>query len=127
MPEFTKATPMLKARHIDETVGFYAEVLGFQVDTLWPADAPTFAMLDHGPVTVCFDATLWEGEPSMTGQLLFDCDDVRALYESIREHVEVLWGPEVYEYGRREFSVRDPNGYALVFSEPTDDPPTCEG
>lgn len=39
--------------------------------------------------------------------------------------MELLWGPEVYHYGRREFSIRDPNGYELIFSEPTDDPPTC--
>jgi catechol 2,3-dioxygenase-like lactoylglutathione lyase family enzyme len=127
MRQFTKATPMLKARDLQETVAFYVDVLGFTVDTLWPADAPTFAMLDHGAVTVCFDTTLWDGEPAMTGQILFDCDDVRALHGRIADRVEVLWGPQVYDYGRREFSIRDPNGYALVFSEPTDDPPTCEG
>jgi hypothetical protein len=31
----------------------------------------------------------------------------------------------VYQYGRREFAIRDPNGYMIIFTEQTDDPPTC--
>ena len=34
-------------------------------------------------------------------------------------------GPEVYWYGRREFSFQDPDGYAVIISEPTSDPPDC--
>jgi hypothetical protein len=35
--------------------------------------------------------------------------------------VPIEWGPEVYFYGRREFAVRDPDGYLLIFTEPTDE------
>jgi hypothetical protein len=31
----------------------------------------------------------------------------------------------VYHYGRREFTIKDPNGYVLALSESTSDPPTC--
>jgi hypothetical protein len=34
-------------------------------------------------------------------------------------------GAEVYSYGRREFAIRAPDGYLLIFSEETTDPPTC--
>ena len=37
----------------------------------------------------------------------------------------IEWGPEVYWYGRREFAIRDPSGYLIIFSEATTDPPTC--
>jgi hypothetical protein len=37
----------------------------------------------------------------------------------------VEWGPEVYRYARRELAVRDPNGYLVILSEETSDPPTC--
>jgi hypothetical protein len=30
----------------------------------------------------------------------------------------------VYSYGRREFAIRDPDRYVIIFTEPTDDPPT---
>jgi hypothetical protein len=43
----------------------------------------------------------------------------------LRGHVRVDWGPEVYWYGRREFSFRDPDGYPIIISEETADPPTC--
>lgn len=43
-----------------------------------------------------------------------------------RGRVEILWGPEVYHYGMREFAIKDDNGYTLSFGEPTDDP-TADG
>lgn len=127
MATFSKATPMLRARDLDETVRFCVDVLGFSVDTLHPEGAPTFAVLDHGPVSICFDTVLWDADPQMTGQIMFDCSAARALHAAIADRADVLWGPEVYAYGRREFSISDPNGYALVFSKRTDDPPITEG
>jgi hypothetical protein len=38
----------------------------------------------------------------------------------------IEWDPEVYSYRRREFAVRDPNGYLLIFTETTNDPPTTD-
>lgn len=53
-------------------------------------------------------------------------DGVVERHERIEGKAEVLWGPEVYSYGMREFAIKDPNGYQLAFCEPTDDPPTCD-
>ena len=128
-------TPCLKASDLEETVRFYTELLGFRVESLWPPDEPTFVVLDHGPsldrvaVSLMFyseDMVENEPKPGLTGQLTLDVDDVMSLFESLRGEVKVLWGPEVYHYGRREFSIADPNGYRLVFSEPTDDEPSEE-
>jgi hypothetical protein len=60
-----------------------------------------------------------------TADLYLGSDDVLGLHAAIKDLVKVEWGPEVYFYGRREFAVRDPDGYLLIFTEPTDDPPTC--
>lgn len=127
MALFRRVTPFLATRDIARTVAFYRDVLGFRVDTLHPADRPTLAILDHGGASIIFDASIWSEPPHMTGQVLFDLapGEVLPLCETVKERVEILWGPEVYDYGRREFSCRDPNGYALVFSEPTDDPASC--
>ena len=32
--------------------------------------------------------------------------------------IAIEWGPEVYDYGRREFAIKDNNGYLLALSEP---------
>lgn len=125
-------TPCLKSSDLLTTVAFYVELLGFRVETLWPPDEPSLAVLDHGPsehevaVSLMFYAEdMYEGEPppTMTGQLTLDVDDVLALHESLEGRAEILWGPEVYHYGRREFSIADPDGYRLVFTEPTEDEP----
>ncbi len=121
MAEFTGVTPMLKTDDLSSTVEFYRDVLGFAVHALWPDSEPTLCILDRDSVHLIFllDAD-WDAPgsmPTMTGQLSFDVTDVDALFAAIQGRVEVLWGPETYDYGRREFSIRDRNGYRLVFSQ----------
>jgi len=134
MATFLRVTPFLATRDLARTVDFYTQVLGFRVSTLHPPLQPTLAILDHnGPrqggdgSSIIFDSSLWSDSPAMTGQIHFDLapGGVMEIFETVRGRAEILWGPEVYDYGRREFSCRDPNGYALVFSELTAEPPTC--
>lgn len=122
-------TPTLKTQDLEGTLAFYTEVLGFVVDTLWPPGAPTFSILDHGQVHLAFytEEEASPEPPQMTGQLRVDVDGVMAIFERCRDRAEIEWGPEVYHYGAREFCIKDPNGYSIIFSEPTTDPPTCPG
>ena len=118
-PRLKVITPALRCRDLESTIAFYTEWLGFVVESMWPADEPTFCILDNGPVHLMFHTEAYEGAseaPLMTGQLHIDMEGgVLALHERLEDEVEVLWGPEVYSYGRREFSIRDPNGYRLIF------------
>ena len=51
--------------------------------------------------------------------------EMEAFTTALKEKgIAVEWGPEVYGYGRREFAIKDCNGYLLTFSAPTSDPPT---
>jgi hypothetical protein len=60
-------------------------------------------------------------------EVFIEMEDVLGLRESIKDKAAIEWGPEVYSYGRREFAVKDPDNYLLIFSEETGDPPTtCE-
>jgi catechol 2,3-dioxygenase-like lactoylglutathione lyase family enzyme len=132
-------TPFLAACDLAATVAFYTTCLGFRAAKLHPVENPTPAFLDFvDPATgartptIIFDSTLWPGPPSMTGQLLLDLGPqrggtsrVRALLDRVRAHATREWGPEVFAYGRRECSIKDPNSYSLVLSEETDDSPTC--
>ncbi|MBI2486260.1 MAG: hypothetical protein HYW01_04735 [Deltaproteobacteria bacterium] len=94
---------------------------------MWPEDNHTFCILEHGDVHVSFyvDTDQREPDPAFTGQLYIGVEDVMGLHARIVDKVKIEWGPEVYHYGRREFAIRDCNGYILSFSEPTDEPPTC--
>ncbi len=124
-------TPVLFTTDLATTVAFYTERLGFVLELLWPAEAPSLCTLVRGESSIMFHTDRWDDEQDaqLTGQLRIDVEDGLVLHAALREppRVEVLWGPEVYGYGRREFSIRDRNGYRLVLSEPTDEPATCPG
>jgi catechol 2,3-dioxygenase-like lactoylglutathione lyase family enzyme len=123
---FSRVTPRLPVADLRPAIEFYTNVLGFKLGLLWPEVAPTFAILDRDGASIQFCLAEAPGQESAErATLCFDVDDVGALHASLRDRVAVEWGPEVYWYGRREFAVRDPDGYLLIFSERTDDPPTC--
>lgn len=127
MSRFQRVTPRVAVSDVGRAVAFYTGKLGFAVDLLWPQEAPTFGIVERESVQVGFfvpDASR-DGERLGACELVFDVEDVRGLHASLAGAVPVEWGPEVYFYGRREFAVRDPDGNLLIFSEPTDDPPTC--
>ena len=117
---FKSITPFLKTKDLAQTIRFYVDLLGFVVDSKWPADNPTDCILDNGHVHLAFstDPQNWYGSPGLSGQLWIDIDDVLALHASLVGKVPMEWGLEVYSYGRREFAIKDCNGYLLTFSQP---------
>lgn len=134
MASLTRLTPRLPVVELERTIDFYTRRLGFAIDVLWPETRPTFAILcrdaasvafferdDPEPAPVRSDP---EPAPARGAELYIETDDVRAVYESVDGAVSVEWGPEVYSYGRLEFGLRDPDGYLVIFTEPTDEPPT---
>jgi len=120
-------TPYLKTLDLEKTIAFYTEMLGFTVDATWPAEKPTLCFLAKDNVEMGFyvDTEQREGTPGLTGQMRIEVDDVMSLHRKVIGRADIVWGPEVYFYGRREFCFKDVNGYEIVFSELTDDPPTC--
>ena len=117
---FKGVTPFLKTKDLAKTIDFYVSLLGFVVDSKWPAGNPTNCILDNGHVHLAFgtDPQNWYSDPGLSGQLWIDVDNVMALHANLDGKVPVEWGPEVYDYGRREFAIKDCNGYLLTFSEP---------
>ena len=118
--ELTSITPHLKTTDLAATIRFYTDVLGFRVTASWPAQQPTDCILQHGDVRISFtlDPNNWYSQPCLAGQLWIEVDDVRTLHAQVAGKVKIEWGPEVYSYGRREFAIKDCNGYLLAFSEP---------
>jgi catechol 2,3-dioxygenase-like lactoylglutathione lyase family enzyme len=115
---FRGLTPFLKTTDLARTIDFYVNLLGFVVDSQWPAGKPTDCILDNGQVHLAFgtDPQNRYPAPGLSGQLWIDVDNVDALHARLVGKVPVEWGPEVYSYGRREFAIKDCNGYLLTFS-----------
>ncbi len=124
---FNGVIPRLPVANLGHTIAFYVGVLGFRVDVAWPESEPTFCILVRDDVNLGFFAPdAHRGQVTMgDADLYLAVDDVRALHAAIQSVAPIEWGPEVYFYGRREFAIRDPDGYLLIFTEPTDDAPTC--
>ncbi|NOT63447.1 MAG: VOC family protein [Acidobacteria bacterium] len=121
---FTGLTPMLESDDLMRTLKFYTEVLGFECKGRWPEDAPCWLSLRCGDIEVAFSnrnehrrefaAT---ATPLLTGSLYFYTNEVEAWWERLRERVTVEYPLETFDYGMREFAIRDDCGYLLQFGQ----------
>lgn len=116
-----RVVPSLLARDLGETIAFYQSVLGFHVTGLHPDErAPRWVELVRDGIAFQFHADPPHGmppSPILSGTLYLYPSNVEALAAELSGRVPFVWGPEVMEYGMREFAVRDPNGYLLAFTE----------
>jgi uncharacterized glyoxalase superfamily protein PhnB len=117
MPEIKAIEARLSVADVRRSADFYADVLGFQIGTLWPEADPKFAILNRDGLRL----QLAQGDGPVGCTLCFDVSDASTFHSSIREKVDVEWGPEVYFYHRREFGFRDPDGHMIIVSESTAD------
>jgi catechol 2,3-dioxygenase-like lactoylglutathione lyase family enzyme len=116
-----RLVPALLVRDMGETLAFY-EKLGFVLTGCHPTRAaPTWAEVERDSVVFQFHTEPPCGTPAApvcSGTFYIFPDDVAALAAEFRGKVEFSWGPEVMDYGMREFGVQDPNGYYIAFTEP---------
>ncbi len=116
-----RLVPSLLVRDMPASLAFYRK-LGFEVTGCHPdSQQPTWAEVSRDGVALQFYTQPPAGtppKPICSGTFYLFPEDVGALAEELRGKVEFAWGPEVMDYGMREFGVRDPDGYNLAFSEP---------
>lgn len=125
MPVLAHLTPRLPVGSLSRTIAFYQDRLAFEIDVAWPEDRPTFAILRRDETTVGFFEP-GEHQPGPIGyaELYIEVAGARDLHAALSRALTIEWGPEVYSYGRLEFAIRDPDGYLIIFTEPTDQLPT---
>lgn len=116
-----RLVPALLVRNMGETLAFYQK-LGFQLTGCHPTHAaPSWAEVKRDSVALQFHTDPPGGtppEPVCSGTFYIYPESVAALAEELRGKVGFAWGPEVMEYGMREFAVQDPDGYFIAFTEP---------
>lgn len=114
-------TPMLETEDLKRTIEFYRDVLGFECRATFPEDAePVWASLNKDGVTVMFsirNAHSTIERPTLTGSLYFRPDDVDEAWALLKDRAAVEYPIENFDYGMREFAVRDCNGYLLQFGQ----------
>jgi catechol 2,3-dioxygenase-like lactoylglutathione lyase family enzyme len=101
-------------RNLEKAIQWYGEVLGFELDSVWPPGAPVYAdfHLQEGAV---FAIAVAETVPS-GARFNFAVQDVDALWEQLKDKVTVVEPLFDTPYGTRKFTLRDPDGNELGFT-----------
>jgi uncharacterized glyoxalase superfamily protein PhnB len=111
--------PILETDDVNGTREFYTKVLGFECDGHFEEDGkPTWISLVKDNVVIMFGARNAHSgipTPTMTGSLYFEPDNVDEAWAELKDKVTVEYPIENFDYGMREFAIRDCNGYVLQF------------
>jgi catechol 2,3-dioxygenase-like lactoylglutathione lyase family enzyme len=111
---------LLQVRDLNESLAFYVDLLGFKIHGKFPESAPTWAGLASGNARVMLSTFARVAEPALTGEIYMYPDDLDVAWERLKDAAPVVEEPVTREYGMREFSVRDPNGYLITFAQSTE-------
>lgn len=123
--EILAVNPVLMARDVSASVGFYAR-LGFEAVTQDDPAAPRYAVVRRGPVELHLqwaDPGQW-AHPGDRPAYRFLVPDVDALHAEFLAAGAVAGGggpwavPADTPWGTREFHARDPGGNVLQFYRP---------
>lgn len=122
-----RLTPLLNVQDIPHSLAFWRDLLGFEVvDSYEWEGRLAWARLQKGQVAVMLNGRGGEPghrlsrEPYTDAVLCFGVDDVHALVSDLRAKGLQVEDPEAQEYGLDEIVLRDPDGYDLAFSSPSD-------
>jgi uncharacterized glyoxalase superfamily protein PhnB len=114
-----RVTPMIHVRDVQATVAWYKDI-GFTVNDTYGDDngGLSFAIVSFGSTQVMFNS----GGKSSSEQrrevdLYTYTTGVDDLFERLKARVEIIEGPHETFYGKREFLIRDLNGFWITFAE----------
>ncbi len=135
--KYKKLTTNMMVEDVNRTVDFYGDVLGFdfvmgvpegsqEIVTAKQMDqALGFAIVKCGNVEMMFQAkkSLTREVPEFDGtkiggSLTFyvEVENVRELHDQLQGKVTIIRDMQTTFYGKREFYIRDCNGYVLTFA-----------
>jgi uncharacterized glyoxalase superfamily protein PhnB len=123
---FTDVTPNLVVADLDRSLAFYRDVLGFEVATTVPDQGPfAFAWMRRDSVSVFLNseasARLKASAGTNTLFMTVQADDtasgIDALFAAIKDRAPVTMELVNQFYGMREFAIKDPDGYVVMFAQ----------
>jgi uncharacterized glyoxalase superfamily protein PhnB len=107
--------PLLWVSNLETTVQFYTATLGFELSGLVPG---AWALVRAGDAAVMFalpGRDMHFEKAVFTGSLYFYPEDLEAVWLALKDKVMVDYPIADFNYGMREFGIRDNNGYLLQF------------
>ncbi len=123
--------PVLFTNDMQQAIAYYCGTLGFTLASAMPDDDPTWCFLRRDKAAIMLlgsdnhehdDGHEHEHSAApAVSSLYFYPENVDALWNQLKDEVEVEVRLQDMDYGMREFTIRDPNGYALNFGAPISD------
>ncbi|HET7628562.1 MAG TPA: VOC family protein [Bacillales bacterium] len=92
---------------------WYEQMLGFEVTGSWPPENPNYVHFDMD-AGARFSIMEHEDVPTL-GRSNFSVADVDALWEKLRNKVEIVEPLFTTPYGSRKFTIKDLDGNELGF------------
>jgi catechol 2,3-dioxygenase-like lactoylglutathione lyase family enzyme len=129
---FQSLTPNLIVGDMDRSVAFYRNVLGFEQAKTVPEKPPyVFVSMEQGGVVIFLNAAqpLKSGTPvplagqpaAGTNSMYIKLRGIDELAARVEKHgIKPVIAMHKEFYGMREFAVLDPDGYLIIFAEPTE-------
>lgn len=126
-PTLNSLSPNLIAANVNRSVDFYTRELGFTLVASVPETGTyNWAMVQRDTVTMMFQTleSIHEDMPSLKitgkgsiGTFFIKMKGIDQLYAALNGKVEIPLDMRTTFYGMKEFAVKDPDGYLLVFAE----------
>ena len=124
-PRLKALSPCFFVQNVPDSVEYYLSALGFEVEKLWGEPA-AFATLRKDGFTLMLHEVADENSVAPNGQhedafdLYLQTDQIDALFANLSARNAQIHSPleTRTDYAMREFSVRDLDGYVLVFAQP---------
>ncbi len=128
--QFQGICTLLEVFDMPTSIAFYRDVLGFEIITASPKTDPDWCWLRVGETELMLN-TLHEqhdrppapdpGRVAAHGDtaLFFGCEDLDSAFAHLRAHGLEVKPPVVRDYGMKQLSLIDPDGYNLCFQWPT--------
>ncbi|WP_419870510.1 VOC family protein [Chryseobacterium sp. CT-SW4] len=118
MVKYTSLRPVLWTENFDDTIGFYMQVLGFNLHGR--NDEWQWASLYKDEIHLMIAKPNEHehfGKMGFTGSLYFNVDDVDTLWEELKLKTKICYEIETFPWEMREFAIYDNNGYILQFGQ----------
>ena len=116
---FISCAAVFVVSDIDRSVAFYRDKLGFLVDQIW-GEPPSFAIADTPQASIMLKQAEAAPQPNsrkLSG--LWDVyiwvSDLEPTLHHMKQNGVAYSDPEDQEYGCREVTVTDPDGYIICF------------
>ena len=108
----------LEVNSIEESLAFYHDVLGFEINKHTPESEPPMATLQAGALKISLAQHLETMLKRGRGVNFFlGVDDVDEYFRLLKERGAEVWPPADEGWGGRFITLQDPDKYRLFFVE----------